>query len=151
MNLEDKINAELKQALKNKDKQKMEALRSVKTALSIAKTAKGASKEMSEEEEIKILQKLVKQRKESANIYEEQNRPELAEQEKKEAEIIQEFLPKPISEKELTKIIQGIIDETGAKSMADMGKVMGVATRQLAGKAEGKAIADKVKSLLSES
>jgi uncharacterized protein YqeY len=150
MALQERIDADMKQALKNKNKERLEALRSIKTALSIAKTAKGASKEMSEEDEIKILQKLVKQRKESAEIYEEQNRKELAEKEQKEAETIQEYLPKPISDEELTNIINSIIEETGAQSMADMGKVMGVATRQLAGKAEGKAIADKVKSLLSE-
>jgi len=150
MALPEKIDADIKQALKSKNKERLEALRSIKTALTIAKTAKGASKEMSEEDEIKILQKLVKQRKESAEIYKEQNRPELAEKEQKEAEIIQEFLPKPMSDEELTKVIKGIIQETGANSLADMGKVMGIATRQLAGKAEGKTIADKVKALLAE-
>ena len=150
MALPEKIDADIKQALKSKNKERLEAVRSIKTALTIAKTAKGASKEMSEEDEIKILQKLVKQRKESAEIYKEQNRPELAEKEQKEAEIIQEFLPKPMSDEELTKVIKGIIQETGANSLADMGKVMGIATRQLAGKAEGKTIADKVKALLAE-
>ena len=149
MGLQERIDNEMKQALKSKNKERLETLRSIKTAFSMAKTAKGASKEMSEEDEIKILQKLVKQRKESAEIYEKQNRPELAEKEKQEAETIQEYLPKPMSDEELTKAIDSIIQETGAKSMADMGKVMGIATRQLAGKAEGKAIADKVKSLLA--
>lgn len=149
MGLMDKIEADLKKALKNKDRDRLETLRSIKTALTIAKTAKGASKEISEEDEIKILQKLVKQRKESAEIYEQQNRKELAEKESKEAEVIQEYLPKPMTDEELTSAIKSIIEETGAKSMADMGKVMGIATRQLAGKAEGKAIAGKVKSLLS--
>ncbi|MFO8236453.1 MAG: GatB/YqeY domain-containing protein [Bacteroidales bacterium] len=149
MSLQKKIETDLKQALKNKDKERLEVLRSVKTALSIAKTAKGASKEISEEEEIKILQKLLKQRKESAEIYDQQNRQELAEKEKMEAETIQEYLPKPISDEELTEIIKDIINETGAKTMADMGKVMEVASRQLAGKAEGKLIAAKVKELLS--
>ncbi|MFP4042162.1 MAG: GatB/YqeY domain-containing protein [Bacteroidota bacterium] len=148
MNLQNKIETDLKQALKNKEKERLEALRSIKTALSVAKTAKGASKEIPEEEEIKILQKLLKQRKESAEIYEQQNRQELAEKERKEAETIQEYLPKPISDEELTEIVKEIINETGAKSMSDMGKVMGIASRQLAGKAEGKAIAGKVKELL---
>jgi hypothetical protein len=127
----------------------MEALRSIKTALIIARSEKGANQQVSEENEIKILQKLLKQRKESAEVYDKQGRTELAEQERKEASYIQKYLPEQISDEELTNIIKGIIEEVGAESMKDMGKVMGVATRQLAGKAEGKAISDKVKSLLS--
>jgi hypothetical protein len=149
MALLEKIEGDLKQAMKNKEKDRMEALRSIKTALIIARSEKGANQQVSEENEIKILQKLLKQRKESADVYDKQGRIELAEQERKEASYIQEYLPEQISDEELTNIIKGIIEEVGAESMKDMGKVMGVATRQLAGKAEGKAISDKVKSLLS--
>lgn len=149
MALLEKIEGDLKQAMKNKEKDRMEALRSIKTALIIARSEKGANQQVSEENEIKILQKLLKQRKESADVYDKQGRSELAEQERKEASYIQEYLPEQISDEELTNIIKGIIEEVGAESMKDMGKVMGVATRQLAGKAEGKAISDKVKSLLS--
>jgi hypothetical protein len=131
-----------------REKDKLEALRAVKTALLIAKTEKGASAEMTEETEVKILQRLVKQRKESATIFEEKNRKELAEKEWFEAKIIEVYLPEQMSNEELTKQIQKIIDDLGAKSMADMGKVMGAASKELAGKAEGKAIADKVKLLL---
>ena len=129
----------------------MEALRSIKTALWAAKTAKGANQQLTEETEIQVLQKQLKQRKESAEVYEQQNRKEMAEAELKEAEVISEFLPEPMSDEDLTRVISGIIEETGATSMKDMGKVMGIANRQLAGKAEGKAIADKVKKMLSES
>ena len=149
MALLEKIEGDLKQAMKNKEKDRMEALRSIKTALIIARSEKGANQQVSEENEIKILQKLLKQRKESAEVYDKQGRTELAEQERKEASYIQEYLPEQISDEELTNIINGIIEEVGAESMKDMGKVMGVATRQLAGKAEGKAISNKVKSLLS--
>jgi hypothetical protein len=149
MALLEKIEGDLKQAMKNKEKDRMEALRSIKTALIIARSEKGANQQVSEENEIKILQKLLKQRKESAEVYDKQGRTELAEQERKEASYIQKYLPEQISDEELTNIIKGIIEEVGAESMKDMGKVMGVATRQLAGKAEGKAISDKVKSLLS--
>ncbi|MFP4620202.1 MAG: GatB/YqeY domain-containing protein [Bacteroidales bacterium] len=143
------IESEIKQALRNKQKERLEALRSIKTALWKAKTDKAADEQLSEEEEIQVLQKQLKQRKESAEIYEQQNRNELAETERKEAGVIQEFLPQPMSDEELTEAIRGIIDEVGATSMKDMGKVMGIANRQLAGKAEGKVIADKVKSMLS--
>ena len=143
------IESEIKQALRNKQKERLEALRSVKTALWKAKTEKAADEQLSGEEEIQVLQKQLKQRKESAEIYEQQGRSELAEGERKEAEVIQEFLPRPMSDEELTEAIMGIIEEVGASSMKDMGKVMGIANRQLAGKAEGKVIADKVKSMLS--
>lgn len=149
MALLEKIEADLKQAMKDKAKDKVAALRSIKTALMLARTEKGANQQISEENEIKILQKLLKQRKESAEVYEQQSRKELAEQEKKEASYIESYLPEQMSDEELTNVIQGIIEEVGAQSMSDMGKVMGVATRQLAGKAEGKAISEKVKSLLS--
>ncbi|MEF8810610.1 MAG: GatB/YqeY domain-containing protein [Bacteroidales bacterium] len=149
MSLLEKVESEIKQALKNKQKERLEALRSVKTALWKAKTEKAAGEKLSEEEEIQVLQKQLKQRKESAEIYEQQNRNELAEAERKEAEVIQEFLPRPMSDEELTEAVREIIDEAGATSMKDMGKVMGIANRRLAGKAEGKAIAGKVKSMLS--
>ncbi len=149
MALLEKIEADLKTAMKNKEKEKTEALRSIKTAIMLAKTEKGADKNISEEKEIKIIQKLVKQRKESAEIYQQQNRPELAEMELNEAKFIENYLPEQMSNEELTEIIEKIIEETGAESMKDMGKVMGIAQRQLAGKADGKVIADKVKSVLS--
>ena len=149
MALTEKIDKDLKQAMKNKEKDKVAALRSIKTALLKAKSEKGANQQVSEETEIQILQKLLKQRKESAEVYEKQNRTELAEKEKKEASFIEPYLPEQLSDEELTNAIKGIIKEVGAESMKDMGKVMGVATSQLAGKAEGKAISEKVKSLLS--
>ena len=149
MSLEIKINEDIKKAMLAREKDKLEALRAIKTALLIAKTEKGATGEINEEAETKMLQRLVKQRKESAAIFAEQNRPELAEKELFEAKIIEVYLPEQMSDEELTHLIQKIIDELGAKSMADMGKVMGKASKELAGKAEGKAIADRVKLLLS--
>jgi len=149
MSLEEKINDDIKKAMLAREKEKLEALRAIKTALLVAKTEKGSAHEVSEDAEIKLLQRLVKQRKESAQIYTEQNRPELAEKELFEAKVIEEYLPAQISDDELTKIIQAIMEQVGAKSMADMGKVIGMATKQLAGRAEGKVIADKVKSLLN--
>lgn len=149
MSLESKINEDIKKAMLAREKEKLEALRAVKTALLVAKTEKGASETISEDAEIKILQRLVKQRKESATIFEERNRKELAQKEWFEASIIEEYLPEQMSDEELTSIIQKIVDQVGAKSMADMGKVMGIASKELAGKAEGKAIADKVKTILN--
>lgn len=149
MSLEEKINQDIKKAMLAREKEKLEALRAVKTALLVAKTEKGATAEMSEDAENKILQRLVKQRKESAVIYEGGNRTELAEKELFEAKIIEMYLPEQMSDEELTQSVQRIIDEMGAKSMADMGKVMGKASKELAGKADGKAVADKVKALLS--
>jgi uncharacterized protein YqeY len=149
MSLEEKINQDIKKAMLAREKEKLEGLRAVKTALLVAKTEKGASEEMSEDAENKILQRLVKQRKDSATVYKEQNREELAEKELFEASVIEEYLPAQMSDEEITQNVQRIIEEMGAKSMADMGKVMGKASKELAGKADGKAIADKVKSLLS--
>ena len=149
MSLEIKINQDVKQAMLSREKEKLEALRAVKTALLNAKTEKGAQGDITKENEIKILQRLVKQRKESAIIYKEQNRVELAEKEEREAKIIETYLPEQMTEEELTRIIQKIINEIGAKSMADMGKVMGKASKELVGKAGGKVISDKVKALLS--
>lgn len=148
MSLEQKINQDIKEAMKAKEKEKLESLRAIKAALLLEKT-KGDSEEISEDGEMKILQKLVKQRKDSAGIYEEQGRKELAEKEMFEAKIIEKYLPEQMSDEELTASINKIIEELGAKSMADMGKVMGKASKELAGKADGKAIAEKVKSMLN--
>ena len=149
MSLERKITEDIKDAMRAKNKEKLESLRAIKASLLLEKTQKGGTDEISGEAEMKILQKLVKQRKDSAQIYTEQGRTDLAEKELSEAKIIEAYLPEQMSDEELTSIIKKIIEEVGAKSMADMGKVMGKASKELAGKAEGKAIADKVKSLLS--
>ncbi len=148
MSLEQKVMADLKTAMFAKDETSLRSLRAIKSAIIIAKTAEGFSGEIKEEEEIKLLQKLVKQRKDSLEIYEKQNRNDLAEKEKGEIEVIEKFLPKQISDSELKDILSGIIAETGASSPADMGKVMGAANKQLAGKADGKTIAGIVKELL---
>ncbi len=149
MNLEGLINTDIKKAMLAKDSKALEALRAIKAALLLAKTGKDAKGgELSENIEISILQKLVKQRKESADIYFSQDRKELAEDELFQVEIIQKYLPEQISEDELVQIIKNIIKETGATSMKDMGKVMGLASQKLAGKAESKQIAVLVKQLL---
>ncbi|MBN2683344.1 MAG: GatB/YqeY domain-containing protein [Bacteroidales bacterium] len=149
MKLEEKIMASLKEAMKAKDKEKLEALRAVKAAIIITKTEKGGSEEISEAQEMAILQKLVKQRKESAELYKANNRPELADKENFEASVISEFLPKQLSETEIEAELKTIIAQTGASEPKDMGKVMGIASKNLAGKADGKLIADIVKRLLS--
>ena len=149
MSLQKQIDQDIKQAMLAKEKDKLVALRAIKSALLLAKTEKGTA-ELSDEAELKLLQKLVKQRKESAEIYQQQGRKDLADQELDEAKIIENYLPEPMSDEELTGIIKVIIDEVGASTMADMGKVMGIANKKLTGKAEGKAIAEKVKSLLNQ-
>ncbi|MDK2978389.1 MAG: uncharacterized protein PWP52_1103 [Bacteroidales bacterium] len=149
MSLQKQIDQDIKQAMLAKEKDKLVALRAIKSALLLAKTEKGNA-EISDEAELKLLQKLVKQRKESAEIYQQQGRKDLADQELDEAKIIENYLPEPMSDEELTGIIKVIIDEVGASTVADMGKVMGIANKKLAGKAEGKAIAEKVKSLLNQ-
>ncbi len=149
MTLQEKVMDAMKTAMKAKDAQTLEALRAVKSALLIAQTETGSKTEISEEEEIKILQKQVKQRKDSAVIYLEQNRKDLAGPELAQAEVIEQFLPKQLSEEEVAKAIDEIIAETGAKSMADMGKIMGLANAKLAGKADGKTISTIVKTRLS--
>ncbi|HSH50906.1 MAG TPA: GatB/YqeY domain-containing protein [Bacteroidales bacterium] len=149
MSIQNQIDQDIKQAMLAKEKDKLVALRAIKSALLLAKTEKRHT-ELSEEAEIKLLQKLVKQRKESAEIYQQQGRNDLANKELEEAKIIGNYLPEQISDEELTGLIKVIIDEVGASTMADMGKVMGIANKKLAGKAEGKAIADKVKSLLNK-
>ena len=149
MGLIDKISESIIHAMKNKDNDQLESLRAIKSALLLAKTQKNSNGEISEVEEIKILQKLVKQRKESADIYTNQKRPELANIELSKAKIIERFLPKQIDADELEKIIIKIINETGAEGMKDMGKVMGIASNKLSGKADGKTISNIVRSKLS--
>ena len=149
MSLEKKINDDLKAAMLAKDKKKLEALRAIKAALLLAKTGKDTSSgEIPGEVEIQLLQKLVKQRKESGEIYKTNNRNELAEDEFYQAEIIEKYLPEQISEDELKQLIKDIIKETNAQSIKDMGKVMGIASKKLAGSADNKTIAMLVKTLL---
>lgn len=149
MSLQDKVMEAMKVAMKAKDTQSLEALRSVKAALLLAQTESGSKVELTEAEEMKLLQKQVKQRKDSAAIYKEQGRPDLAEPELAQAEVIEQFLPKQMSEEEVAAIVDRIIADTGASSMADMGKVMGAVSAELAGKADGKTISTVVKSRLS--
>lgn len=149
MNLEQQVMANMKDAMKSKDEAGLRGLRAIKAAILLAKTS-GAGTELSADDELKLLQKLVKQRKESLTIYQEQNRKELAQKEQEEIDVIEKFLPKQIEGDELKKIIETIITETGAASPADMGKVMAVASKQLAGKADGKTISTVVKELLNK-
>lgn len=149
MSLQDKVMDAMKTAMKAKDTQSLEALRSIKSALLLAQTETGLKTDLTEEDEIKLLQKQVKQRRDSAAIYNEQNRADLAEPELAQALVIEQFLPEQLSEEAVSKIVDKIIAETGASSMADMGKVMGLASANLAGKADGKTISTVVKSRLS--
>lgn len=150
MALEQKIMSELKTAMLAKDEKALRSLRAIKAAIILAKTAEGAGGELKEEDEIKMLQKLVKQRKDSFDIFTQQNRPELAAKEQEEIDIIEKFLPKQLSVEELKTAIAAVIAEAGATSAADMGKVMGLANKKLAGKADGKTISSVVKELLSK-
>jgi hypothetical protein len=149
MALFEQVNEDIKKAMLARDKVSLEALRGVKKEFLEAKTAKNSDGELSDETAVKILQKMVKQRKESAAIFTEQGRTDLAENELSEASVIEKYLPAQMSDEELTAAIKEIIAEVGAVSVKEMGKVMGVASKKLAGKAEGKAISDKVKSLLA--
>ena len=149
MDLFDTISEEIKKAMLAKDKVRLEALRGVKKEFLEAKTAKGAHEQFSDETAISIIQKMVKQRKDSAEIYISQDRTDLAEVELAELKVLQEFLPAQLSTEELEKYVKEIISRTGATSMKEMGKVMGLATKELAGKSEGKAISEMVKKLLS--
>jgi hypothetical protein len=149
MSLEKTVNDQIKTAMLAKDEAGLRALRAIKAAILLAKTAEGAGEEMSGEEETKLLQKLVKQRRDSLEIFTQQNREDLAKKEREEIAVIEKFLPKPFSSEELRDAVSAIIASTGASSPADMGKVMGVASKQLAGKADGKAISEVVKSLLT--
>lgn len=149
MSLEQKIMTELKTAMLAKDEKTVRSLRAIKAAIILAKTAEGANGEIGEDEEIKILQKLVKQRKDSLEIFQQQNRADLAAKESEEIAVIEKFLPAAMSADELKAALQAIITAVGASGPADMGKVMGVATKQLAGKADGKSISTTVKELLT--
>ena len=147
MELFEKINIDIKKAMLAKEKEKLEALRAIKAAFMVAKTEKGNS-ELTEEKEIIIVQKLVKQRLDTAEVYRQNNRPELAEKEEFEAKIISVYLPKQLSEEEIIAEVKAIIEQTGASSMKDMGKIMGIASKKLAGKADGKIISNIVKQML---
>ena len=150
MGLEQKVMGELKTAMLAKDEGALRGLRAIKAAIIIAKTSEGAGGELKEEDETKLLQKLVKQRKDSLEIYQQQNRADLAKKEEEEIVIIEKFLPKQLDAAALKEALARIIAETGASSPADIGKVMGAATRQLAGQADGKAISAVAKELLSK-
>jgi uncharacterized protein YqeY len=145
----DNLTIEIKEAMKAKNVLALEALRAIKSAVLLQKSEAGAAEELTEDQEIKLLQKLVKQRRDSAAIFREQNRVDLAEPEEAQAEVIARFLPEQLSEVEVKDLIEAIISQTGASSMKDMGKVMGMASKQLAGKADGKTISTLVKQLLS--
>src|SRR5687767_4885847 len=149
MGLEQKIMADLKTAMLAKDEASLRSLRAIKAAILLAKTSEGAGGELKEEDEIKLLQKLVKQRKDSLEIFQQQNRTDLAQKEEEEIAVIERFLPKQLSHDEIKAEVSRIISETGASSPADMGKVMGAATKQLAGKADGKTISVIVEELLA--
>jgi uncharacterized protein YqeY len=148
MSLTAKISADLIAAMKGGDKVALEAIRAAKTAFLLAKSEKGPDSELSSEHELRIIQKLVKQRRESADIYKVNNRMDLFEKEIAEAEVLEKYLPAKMSDEELTKALKTIIEKIGAKTQADMGKIMGIATKELAGKAEGKEISVKVRELL---
>lgn len=150
MALEQIIMTELKAAMLAKDEAALRSLRAVKAAILLAKTSEGAGGELKEEDEVKLLQKLVKQRKDSLEIFQQQNRPELAQKEQEEITVIEKFLPKQLSADEIKSEVEKIITATGASTPADMGKVMGAATKQLAGRADGKTISAVVKELLSK-
>ncbi len=150
MNLFDQVSEDIKKAMLAKDKVALDALRGIKKEFLEAKTAKGSDGELHDDKALQILQKMVKQRKESAQMYIDANRAELAEDELAQCKIIEQYLPAMLSEEELTAELKNIIAQVGATSPQDMGKVMGVATKQLAGRAEGKAISTKVRELLSK-
>lgn len=147
MSLEKKIMTDLKEAMKAKDQAALRSIRAVKAAILLAKTD-GSGKELDEAAEIKLIQKLVKQRQDSLDIYEKQGREDLAVTEREEIAVLQKYLPEQMSDADLTAFLQGLIEKTGASSMKDMGKIMGMASKELAGKADGKTISAKVKELL---
>lgn len=150
MSLEQKIMGELKTAMLAKDEAALRSLRAIKAAILLVKTAEGGSDVLKEEDEVKLLQKLVKQRKDSLEIFQQQNRADLAKKEEEEIAVIEKFLPQQLSAEELKAGLSAIIAETGATSPADLGKVMGVATRQFAGRADGKTISALVRELLTK-
>ncbi len=149
MSLADKINNNIKEAMKAKQADRLAALRAIKSEILLAQTSEGAAGNISPETEIKIVQKLVKQRKDSAEIYKNSNRNDLYEKEMNELKFIELYLPAQLSDAELTEIIKKIVIQTGASSIKDMGKVIGLANKEIAGRAEGKVISEKVKQLLS--
>lgn len=148
MTIFEQVTEDLKKAMLNKEKEKLEALRALKTGFILAKSEKGADYVLTNDEELKVVQRLVKQRRDSASEYAAQNRPDLAEKEAVEAGVIAVYLPQQLTDAELTAEISAIIKELGASSPSDMGKVMGVATKKLTGKTDGKAISEKVRQLL---
>ena len=149
MSLQQEVMTALKEAMKSKDQTALTALRAIKSAILLAQTESGAKEDLTEEQELKILQKQVKQRKDSAAVYIEQGRKDLAEPELAEAEVISKFLPEALSEEEIEKVVVMTIDSIGAEGMKDMGKVMGIVSKELAGQADGKTISTIVKAKLS--
>ena len=149
MSLENKIMTSMKESMKSKDQTSLRALRAIKSAIILQKTQKGSSEEISNDDELKILQKLVKQRKDSADIYQDQDRMDLAQPELDEIKIIEQFLPEAMSEEEVENEVKKVIGETGAEGMKDMGKVMGIVTKKLTGKADGKTISTIVRNNLN--
>jgi len=149
MSLENKIMTSMKESMKSKDQTSLRALRAIKSAIILQKTQKGSSEEISNDDELKILQKLVKQRKDSADIYQDQDRMDLAQPELDEIKIIEQFLPEAMSEEEVENEVKKVIGETGAEGMKDMGKVMGIVTKKLMGKADGKTISTIVRNNLN--
>ncbi|QCK13391.1 GatB/YqeY domain-containing protein [Mangrovivirga cuniculi] len=150
MSLKQQVEEGIKAAMKAKNQDELRALRAIKSLILLAETEKGGKGAVGESEEIKLLTKAAKQRKESIELFEQQNREDLADKEKKELAVIERFLPKQMSEEEIEIELENIIKEVGASGPQDMGKVMGAATKKLAGKADGKVIADKVKQLLNK-
>ena len=150
MSLEQKIMAEMKEAMKSKEEGTLRGLRAIKAEIIKAKTEPGAGGEISSDKEISLLQKMMKQRRDSLEIYQQQNRADLAQKEEEEMAVISRFLPQQMSEEEIRNELKALMDETGASSPADMGKLMGLATKKLAGRADGKTIAAQVKVLLSK-
>ena len=149
MSLKQQIDGDIKQAMLAKNKEELEALRSIKSMILLAETEKGVSAAISSETESKLLMKAAKQRKESAEIFQKENRPELAQKELVQLEVISRYLPKQLTEEEISNEVKKIIEQVGAKGPQDMGKVMGAATKQLAGKADGKVISELVKKILT--
>ena len=149
MSLKNKIDHDIKEAMKAKEQDKLRALRAIKSMILLAETEKGAGGELTTDAEMKLLTKAAKQRKDSLELYKEQNRDDLAEKEADELEVINSYLPKQLSEEELIAALKPIIAQTGASGPQDMGKVMGIATKQLAGQADGKSISNAVRTLLT--
>ncbi len=150
MSLQKEIMTAMKEAMKAKDSVALESLRAIKSAILLVQTESGAKAELTEEQEIKILQKLVKQRKDSATIFTEQGREDLAGPELAQVAVIEKFLPEPLTEEEIEKVVVAVIDQVGAQGMKDMGKVMGMVSKELAGQADGKTISTIVKNKLAQ-